>query len=66
MNQNAAKMLIGAGLGAFLVGFGTELITAHTWADVMTPAFVGKALIQIGGVCTAVFGALKIRPTEST
>jgi hypothetical protein len=61
MSQATAWTFLGAGLGAFLMAFGTELASAHQWAEVMTPAFVGKALVQIGGVGVAIFGALKVR-----
>lgn len=61
MNQNTAWGLVLGGVAAFLVGFGTELTTAHSWTEIATPAFVGKALIQVGGVGTAIFGAIRVR-----
>lgn len=64
MNQNAALGMLIAGLGTFALGFGLELTTAHSWGEVASPAFVGKALVQIGGVIGAVYGAKQLRPKE--
>jgi hypothetical protein len=61
LRQSTAGTLLGAGLAAFLMAFGTELMTAHEWAEVTTPTMVGKTLIQLGGVGMAIFGALRIK-----
>jgi hypothetical protein len=62
MSQNTAHAMFFAGLFTFILGFGTELSTAHSFAEVWTPSFVGRSLVQLGGVGTALFGALKMRP----
>lgn len=61
MNQNTARTMLLAGLATFLIALGTEITTAHAWADLAHPSFVGKVLIQLGGVGTAVWGALRIK-----
>jgi len=62
MNQNAANGMLYAGLAAFLIGFGADLSSADHWGMVLTPHFAGKALVQLGGVGVAIFGALKREP----
>ena len=62
MNQNAASGMLYAGLAAFLIGFGADLSSAEHWGMVFSPHFIGKALVQLGGVGVAIFGALKREP----
>lgn len=63
INQNEATAIVAVGLVAtVLATIGPELATAQSWADVAQPAFVGRALAQIGGALAAVYGAKKLRP----
>ena len=62
MNQGAASTLLYVGLAAFLIGFGADLSSAEHWGVVVTPKFAGRALVQLGGVGVAIFGALKREP----
>jgi len=61
-SQNTAYALLLSGLAAFLVALGSELLKAHTWAELTTPSAIGTLIIQLGGVGVAVFGALKRQP----
>jgi hypothetical protein len=58
VNQNTAHALLLAGLATFLVALGAEVTTAHAWSEILEPKFVGKILMELGGVGTAVWGAL--------
>lgn len=61
MNQNAARTLLLAGLATFLVSLGAEISSAHGWSELAQTAFVGKMIMQLGGVGTAIWGALKVK-----
>jgi hypothetical protein len=43
MGKEHALLLV-----AFLGAIGAQLVTAPHWADVMTPAFLGAAFVQLG------------------
>lgn len=43
-------------IAAMLVGIGTQLAGAqHGWTDVMSPAFIGGMIVQMGTTVAAIF-----------
>jgi hypothetical protein len=62
VTQQTATAMVVAGIATFAIGFGADLAGAHSWSQVTTPAFVGKTLMQFGGVLAALYGAKKLRP----
>jgi hypothetical protein len=61
-NQHTAVAMVLIGVATFALGFGADLAAAHDWSEVTTPAFVGKTLMQVGGVIGALYGAKRLRP----
>lgn len=62
LNQQEATTCVLVGVGMFLAAFGPEVAAAPSFAALLTPAFVGKGMVQLAGVITALYGAKKLHP----
>jgi hypothetical protein len=63
MNSTAGWLIGIAAFGMMAAALGNEVMGLNTWAAIMTPAFVGKALVHLGAVIGAFVGG-KMIPTE--
>ena len=65
MNNTKAGWMIGvAAFGMMAAALGNEVIALNDWSSVVTPAFVGKAMIHLGAVVGA-FVEGKMIPIET-
>lgn len=58
MNQ---KFAWGAVVGGLLIAVGAEVVKIDAWREVLTPLFVGTLMVQVGGICAAIWGAIKVQ-----